>query len=299
MIMNERVFKAAQSYKGPIQAVILDWAGTAVDHGSLGPVAVFDRAFRHFGIETTQEEIRAPMGAGKRDHVRQMLAMPRIAGAWGKICGGHPNDRDIDLVYDKVQELMPETLANFAEPVPGCAEALEKLRERNIRIGSCTGYSREMMTNLIPRAKAGGFEPDCIVASTDVPQGRPWPWMCWQNCMKMGIYPLESVIKVGDTSADIQEGLNAGHWSVGVTRTGNLLGLSAKEAEAMDSMEMRKKEREAALILREAGAHFVISSIADLPDLSVYINKLLALGINPRDIKEEDDWNFTGGAIPA
>lgn len=32
-------FLRRTAYMGPIQAVILDWAGTAVDHGCRGPVA--------------------------------------------------------------------------------------------------------------------------------------------------------------------------------------------------------------------------------------------------------------------
>lgn len=34
-----------RSYRGRLKAVILDWAGTAVDFGSFAPTAVFLRLF--------------------------------------------------------------------------------------------------------------------------------------------------------------------------------------------------------------------------------------------------------------
>ena len=50
-------FLRRTAYTGPVQAVILDWAGTAVDHGCRGPVAVFSRAFERHGIEMTYNHL--------------------------------------------------------------------------------------------------------------------------------------------------------------------------------------------------------------------------------------------------
>ena len=63
-------FLRRTAYMGPIQAVILDWAGTAVDHGCRGPVAVFSRAFERHGMKPEVAEVRAPMGREKREHVQ-------------------------------------------------------------------------------------------------------------------------------------------------------------------------------------------------------------------------------------
>ena len=60
-------FLRRTAYTGPVQAVILDWAGTAVDHGCRGPVAVFSRAFERHGMKPEVAEVRAPMGREKRD----------------------------------------------------------------------------------------------------------------------------------------------------------------------------------------------------------------------------------------
>lgn len=269
------------NFSGPVQAVILDWAGTAVDHGCRGPVAVFLRAFGRFGIEPTIAEARGPMGMEKREHVETMLAMPRIAELWKKTTGKEPRDEDVEAVFRAVRELMPHTLADFAEPVPGLTEAIAALRQKGIKIGSCTGYSREMMRELLPIAERHGYKPDCLVTADEVPNGRPWPWMCWQNCMKLGVFPPEAVVKVGDTVADVREGINAGHWSVAVTRTSNAIGLDAQETMNIDKELLAQKEKELAHEFRKAGAHYVISSIGQLPELCDEISACLANGRKP------------------
>ena len=273
--------RRGRPYTGPVQAVILDWAGTAVDHGCRGPVAVFTRAFERFGIEPTTDEVRAPMGREKREHVAAMLAMPRLAALWKAKNGHAPDDADVSAVFSAVSELMPATLADYAEPVPGCVEAMARLRDMGVKIGSCTGYSRAMMENLLPRAAAAGYVPDCVVTADEVPAGRPWPWMCQMNCMRLSVFPPEAVIKVGDTVADIEEGLNAGHWSVAVTRTSNALGLTAEEAAALPAEELARREAELARSFREAGCHEVISSVADLPELVTAIAGRLHQGERP------------------
>ena len=69
------------------QLVIFDWAGTTVDYGCFAPVNAFALAFQKFGVTPTVEEIRAPMGMLKRDHIRTMLRMERIARAWEETHG--------------------------------------------------------------------------------------------------------------------------------------------------------------------------------------------------------------------
>ena len=53
--------------------------------------------------------------------------------------------------------------------------------------------------------------------------------MMYANAVQLGVYPPEAVVKIGDTLPDIDEGLNAGAWAVGVTLTGNEIGLTEAE----------------------------------------------------------------------
>ena len=87
------------------------------------------------------------------------------------------------------QDFIPlqlETIGDFADPIPGCVETIESLKSRGIKIGSSTGYTREMMDILVPAAKALGYETDVDVCASDVPAGRPAPWMLFENMKRPG-----------------------------------------------------------------------------------------------------------------
>lgn len=268
-------------YRGPVRAVVFDWAGTTVDYGCMGPAAVFVRAFKNHGVEVSMLQARGPMGSEKREHVRAMFAMPAVASGWEAAHGRKPSEADGDEVYKTVEGLMLQTIASHAEPVPGLLETVDALRRRGIRIGSCTGYTAPMMAVLAPEAARRGYAPDAIVTSSDVPSGRPSPWMCYLNAIALQVCPMEAMVKAGDTVADIQEGLNAGMWTVGVVRTSSDLGLSHSEIEGMDEALLLPRLDAVRERLRGAGAHFAVESVADLLPVLEQINGLLAAGENP------------------
>src|SRR5262245_29285556 len=45
-----------------LKAIIFDWAGTTVDHGSRAPVRVFVEILKRSGVAITEAEARGPMG---------------------------------------------------------------------------------------------------------------------------------------------------------------------------------------------------------------------------------------------
>jgi len=172
-------------------------------------------------------------------------------------------------------------LQEYAKPIPGLLNVIGQLRAQGIKIGSTTGYIRAMMNVLAPEAKKYGYEPDCIVCPNEVPAGRPYPWMCYQNAIQLGVYPMHAIVKVGDTLPDIEEGLNAGMWTVGLSLTGNLLGLKEEEVEALPPNEKENARRRIEASLYEAGAHYVIEGIWDLHGIIEDINSRLAKGERP------------------
>lgn len=275
------MFTYQRTYRGPVQAVILDWAGTTVDFGSFAPTAVFLRLFESQGISILAEDARSGMGLMKKDHLRTILSRPAVAEAWKVAHGSFASEADIDSLFQKFVPMQIDVLKEYAEPIPGCLDAIGELREYGIKIGSTTGYIRSMMDVLAPVAKEKGYEPDCIVCPDDVPAGRPFPWMVYQNLMQLGVYPMQSVVKVGDTLADIEEGLNAGAWTVGLSLTGNLLGLSQDEFNLLSDDEQLSAQQKVEDQLYRAGAHYVIDGIWDLPDLVEEINDRLLEGESP------------------
>jgi phosphonoacetaldehyde hydrolase len=263
----EKALTAKGTYSGPVKAVIFDWAGTTVDFGCCAPAAVFLEVFRRKGIKVSLEEARGPMGMHKRDHIRVMAEMPRIAAQWEARYGRRPTEDDIDGMFSEFLPLQMDAISRHADVIPGVIETVAGLRERGIKIGSTTGYNAEMMSVLVPEAKRAGYEPDVTVCVSDVPAGRPAPWMALEAAKRLGVYPMRAIVKVGDTVADIHEGLNAGMWSVGVVEHGNEVGLSRGEFESLSAAERKSRCSAARARLTDAGADFVIERTADLPDL--------------------------------
>ncbi len=248
----------------PIRAILFDWAGTTVDHGSLAPVEVFLEVFRRQGVEISVSEARGPMGRAKRDHLDALLALPRVAAAWQTKHGRSSSAADVDRLYAEFLPLQSAVLKRHGDVIAGVPEVVSACRNRGMKIGATTGYTRALMDVAGPLAKAGGYEPDVIVCADDVPRGRPAPWMIFRAAESLDAYPMSALVVVDDTVTGIDAGLNAGAWTVAVTRTGNSLGLSVDELARLDRPELTGRLATAAEDFRQAGAHHVIESVADL-----------------------------------
>ena len=252
--------------KHPIEAIIFDWAGTTVDYGSRAPTRVFIEVFRRNGVEITVAEARGPMGRAKRDHIVAIASLPRVAALWAERYGRTPSDIDIDQMYYDFLPIQKEALVTGTDVIPGVPEAIEKLRSRGLKIGSSTGYARELMNIVVPIAATGGYSPDVVICADDVPSGRPAPWMNFLAAQQLGVYPMDRILVVDDTPIGIEAGLNAGAITVGVTKTGNSLGLSEAEVSQLSQTDLQSRLAEIENDFRTIGAHFTIPSVADLPD---------------------------------
>lgn len=257
----------------PIRGVILDWAGTTVDYGSLAPTWVFLEIFRQRGIEITVAEARGPMGRAKPDHIAAVVHLPRVSALWQSLYGRLPEESDVQAMYAEFLPLQKSTLASKCDVIPGVPEAIAELRERGIKIGSSTGYTRELMDIVIPIAAQGGYVADAVVCANDVPAGRPAPWMNFQNAQLLDIYPLSSVLVVDDTPIGVVAARNSGAIAVAVSQTGNALGLTAVEAARLDPDELSRRLAQIEAEFLAAGADYVIKSVAELPQLITRIEQ--------------------------
>lgn len=274
-------FRSHRSYIGGVQAVILDWAGTTVDFGSFAPTAVFVRLFERHGVAITPTHARSGMGLMKKDHLRAILQLPEVRAAWEAVHGAPAGDADVDRLYADFEPLQIDVVADYARPIPGLLETVAFIRSRGWKIGTTTGYTRPMMEVLAQAARAYGYEPDAIVTPSDAPAGRPYPWMCYKLAIELQVYPMAAMVKVGDTLPDIEEGLNAGMWTVGVALTGNMVGLSEAEFAQLSAEEVAALRREVGARFFAAGAHYVIDSIADLPPVLERIDARVRNGEEP------------------
>lgn len=146
-------------YTGQLRGVIFDWSGTTVDCGCFAPTMVFVEAFQSRGVEITIEEARRPMGRFKRDHIQAIMQMPEVSERWRSVHGRLPNDDDMQMLYEDFIPRQMKTIADYSDPIPGVVETVADLRARGLKIGSCTGYTREMMEALLPVVRAKGYAP--------------------------------------------------------------------------------------------------------------------------------------------
>ncbi|WP_423840750.1 phosphonoacetaldehyde hydrolase [Vibrio mytili] len=269
--------------KSPIQAVIFDWAGTIVDFGSFAPTSIFIEAFKQgFDFNISLEEAREPMGLGKWDHINAVGRIAAVDQRWNEKFGRSMTSEDIDAIYAAFMPLQKAKVADHAAPILNAVKVVNDLKAKGIKIGSCSGYPREVMDVLIPVAADYGYQPDCVVATDDLPQGgRPAPFMALKNVIELGVSDVKTCIKVDDSAPGIFEGHNAGMWTVGLLLSGNEAGLTLGEYQAADKAALDVAREKARAKFVSSSPHYLIDTIADLPQVIADIERRLAAGDRP------------------
>jgi phosphonoacetaldehyde hydrolase len=274
-------FTYQRQYRGKIEAVLLDWAGTTMDYGCMAPAVVFVEVYKRQGVPITMDEARAPMGAHKRVHIEKIGQLESVRERWQKAHGRLPSDADVERMFAEFVPLQLDCLSQYSAMIPGALDAVAAMRKRGMKIGSTTGYLREMMEINLRDAKRQGYEPDSTVCASDVPAGRPYPFMCLQNVINLKVSPVAACVKIDDTVPGIEEGLNAGMWTVGLALSGNEIGLPLDEVRKLDPTELARRRDRAYTRMRQAGAHYVVDSIADVMPCLDAIEENMARGERP------------------
>ncbi|GBG96260.1 phosphonoacetaldehyde hydrolase [Lactococcus termiticola] len=248
-----------------IEAVILDWAGTTVDYGCFSPVQAFVDAFESQGIGVTLEEVREPMGILKRDHIIAMLEMPRINSAFKELKGRDYNDEDVDQILEVFTDKLMSHLRLGTSLKPGTLEIAQLLREKGIKIGSTTGYTKAMLEPVAEAAARLGYTPDMAVTPEEVAGfGRPYPYMIFENLKRLEVMSTENVIKIGDTVADVLEAKHAGIKSFAVVEGSSVMALSEEEWETLSPDEQEQRSFAVKKVFLEAGADVVLQNLGEL-----------------------------------
>lgn len=257
-----------------IEGIIFDWAGTTVDYGCFAPVEAFTEVFNAYGISATMEETRKPMGMLKREHIKTMLKMPRINSLWQEKYHRDFTEEDVDQMNAQFEGKLMGILKNYTDPKPYTLEVIHALRKENLKIGSTTGYTDEMMAIVAPIAKEKGYAPDVWISPTSTNRiGRPYPYMIFENLKRLNILSVNNVLKVGDTVSDILEGKNAGVLTVGVIEGSSELGLTQNEFDDLTPTEKVKAVEKVKNTYYNAGASYIINDLRELLPLIDEINQ--------------------------
>lgn len=271
------------SYVAPdrVECVILDWAGTVVDFGSFAPTRIFVEAFAEFGIDISIADARGPMGVGKWDHIRTLCNDPEVARQYRNRFGRLPTDDDVTAIYNRFMPLQIGKVGEYSELIPGTLEVIAGLRGRGIRIGSCSGYPGVVMEQVLALAGSRGLEADHVVASDDVPSGRPLPSQALANAIALQVRDVAACVKVDDTVPGIIEGRSAGMWTVALTMSGNALGLSYDEYVQLPDDRLKEQRRRIRAMFEPSGPHYLIDTIAGLPAVIADIERRMTDGERP------------------
>ena len=217
-----------------IKLVVFDIAGTIVeDHGEI--LRAFRTALTGNGISFVEGELKKWKGASKREVIRHFAKQTDPSG---------DIEPRVETCYHRFRLELESCYAEKMVPIAGAVETFRWLRDHKIGLATTTGFYREISDLVLKQTGWREFFA-ANISSSDVPQGRPAPYMIFRAMEAAGVQNVKEVINVGDTPLDLQSGSNAG--VVGVV--GVLTGTHGRE-----SLE------------QEPHTH-IVYSIAELPDL--------------------------------
>jgi phosphonatase-like hydrolase len=223
-----------------VELVLFDLAGTTVDDRIAGVplvTAAIVESFAEAGYRLGPEDVLPYRGRQKLEMVRCLLAGKRKA-----------DDRVLEEEAERIHDLFLTRVSagiDRLNEIEGASGTFRFLKSRGIRVGVTSGFPAEIVERIVTRMSwmEQGLV-DYKAGADGRGAGRPDPGMIHHAMQGLGIGDPKRVLKVGDTVVDVEEGKNAGTWTAAV-----LTGLQPEE------------------VLRAAGADFVLSSVAALPEL--------------------------------
>lgn len=227
----------ATSLPATLRLAVFDLAGTTLDDLVDGqPIAIIAirSAFQRAGYEVNVSDITAVRGLEKREAIRQICRNKGIQAS----AGSTESEEDlVNIIFTHFHSTLDEAIGQGPlHEIAGTSATFEALRARGISIVVGSGFEQEVVKSLVHRL---GWKVDGLVAAN-----RPEPDAVFEAMRIANVEDARQVVKIGDTVADIEEGRNAGVWTVAV-----LTGTQGEER------------------LRSASPDFVLSSVADLPNL--------------------------------
>jgi phosphoglycolate phosphatase len=214
----------------------LDMAGTTV-----GDDGLVERAFT-IALLRQSTQPRTPEFDDALRYVRDTMGQSKI-----EVCR-HLTGGDKDAAHKlnlRFEESYGDLVREGAvKPLPGAVRALRLLRAAGVRTALTTGFSKSTQDTIIDILGWRGLV-DALICPYGTVRGRPHPDMVLAAAAACAVDDLSRVAVVGDTPSDVESGLRAG---AGVV-VGVLTGAAERDA------------------LLSAGAHEIIESVEDLPEL--------------------------------
>lgn len=185
--------------------VVFDLAGTTMaDDGQVE--AALRGALVEHRVPVSDDRLAAVRGRAKRAALREL-----VPG------GADAARRGSDVYASFVRRLRDGCEARRVRPVPGAEAAFQRLRRAGARLALTTGFDRDTAAALLTSLGWVFGTFDAIVCGDEVADGRPAPDMILKAMDMTGTRSAADVASVGDTTADLFAGHDAGvRWNVGV-----------------------------------------------------------------------------------
>ena len=196
----------------PIQLAMFDMAGTTVNDEVDGhPLMVISmmRAFAKHGFELASDVINKHRGKQKLEAIQTLLKeVAELAPADAEGVG--------DSVYRDFLHELENNLSSMSE-IDSATDLFRHLKSKDIHIGVGSGFPMQVVQAIA--SQLGWLDEgllDYVGSAEQIGVGRPNPKMIHDAMQRLGITDGLAVVKIGDTVVDVQEGKNAGVWTVAV-----------------------------------------------------------------------------------
>ncbi len=194
-----------------IALVALDMAGTTIDDGG-AVYRALQQSVQQAGATVAADDLQTWMGTDKVEAITNLL----------RLGGVEPSDDLVANGFDAFRAHLRQAYSDDPPmALPGVVPAIAELRSRGIKVALTTGFSADVVQPLLASlgwtaGEGPGHTVDAVVTTSDVPAGRPAPYMIFRAMEACGVRNVRSVLVAGDTVVDIQAGRNAGAVAVGV-----------------------------------------------------------------------------------
>ncbi|XP_020892152.1 uncharacterized protein LOC110231471 [Exaiptasia diaphana] len=222
-----------------VELVVFDMAGTTVDDSVDGVplVAVaMQEGFKMHGLDISLTQVNKVRGMEKKEAIKNVLT------------NLGQTESEVDDIFVDFKKSLNSHLQFINKEIPETSNVFKELRSNGVKVSVGSGFPHSVVETIVENLHWSGLV-DYVSSAEKVGHGRPNPAMIHAAMKHCGVEDVHSVVKVGDTKADIQEGKNAGCWTVAV-----LTGTQTRHD------------------LENVKPDFIIDSIANLFDVLAQIN---------------------------
>jgi phosphonatase-like hydrolase len=180
--------------------VVFDMAGTTVDENNV-VYKTLHAAIVNAGIPVTLDDVLLH-GAGKE----KLQAIKDV------LASQHHETAHAQEIYNYFIIALENAYQNLeVTPCSNAETVFALLKKQEIKVVLNTGYNRATATGLLSKLSwIEGEDIDLLVTASDVSNNRPAPDMIDYAIKHFAITDPTTVVKVGDSAIDIEEGKNAG-----------------------------------------------------------------------------------------